>query len=118
MTYERITAVPVREVLRLAEEILKERIPVETVRADGHSITLAGGDGTAVIEAHRHGVDTVVHVETDQLGTSRLDGEVQFFLTLLPYQPGDAKGRAADLPGGLSRAATLGARGALPPRSA
>ncbi len=106
MTYERTTAAPVRDVLRRAEEILTERIPIQRTAADRHSIRLEGGDGVAVIEAHRHGVDTLVHVTTDQLRTSRLDTEVQFFLTLLPYQPGDVKGATGDsLPGGLSRGA-------------
>jgi hypothetical protein len=44
-----------------------------------------------------------VHVATDQLRTSRLDTEIQYFLTMLPYQPGDVKGKGDALPGGLSR---------------
>lgn len=106
MTYERLTAMPTRDVLRLAEEILTERLPIRKTGGDRHSLRLEGGDGTALIETHRHGVDTLVSVATDQLRTSRLDTEVQFFLTLLPYQPGDVKGRVEALPGGLSRAAT------------
>jgi hypothetical protein len=87
--YERVTATGVREVLRLAEEILKERIPIEKTGMDRHSVTLSGGDGTVTIQAHRHGFDTVVKASTDQLRTSRLDLETQFFLNKLPYQPGD-----------------------------
>jgi len=105
MTYERLTATPVREVLRLAETILTARIPTRKVAEDHHSIRLTGGDGTVTISAHKHGMDTVVHAATDQLRTSRLDGEVQYFLTLLPYQPGDRKARAEVAPGGLTRGA-------------
>jgi hypothetical protein len=101
MTYERITATPVREVLRLAEQVLLERIPLRKTGADKHSVELSGGDGTAKISAHKHGLETVVHVDTDQLRTSRLDTEVQYFLTLLPYQTGDRRGGKEALPGGL-----------------
>ncbi|HEX7119547.1 MAG TPA: hypothetical protein VF212_12205 [Longimicrobiales bacterium] len=87
--YERITAATIREVLRTAEEVLTARLPIEKVGEDRHSITLKGGDGTVTIEAHRHGPDTVVHARTDQLRTSRLDLETQYFLNKLPYQPGD-----------------------------
>lgn len=88
-TYERSTVAPVGEALRLAQEFLPARIPIEKVDGDGHSVTLTGGDGTAVIAAHRHGMDTVVSVKTDQVRTSRLDVEVQHYLNQLPYQPGD-----------------------------
>lgn len=87
--YERMTAAAVREVLKTAEEILTERLPIEKVAEDKHAITLEGRDGTVKITAHRHGVDTVVHASTDQLRTSRLDIETQYFLNQLPYQPGD-----------------------------
>ncbi len=105
MTYERLTALSIAEVLQRAEEILTARIPTKKTASDGHSIRLEGGDGTAVIEAHRHGMETSIHVTTDQLRTSRLDTEVQYFLTVLPYQPGDVKARADAAPGGLSRGA-------------
>jgi hypothetical protein len=80
-------------VLRVAESFLTSRIPIERVSADSHSIVLAGGDGRAVIHAHRHGMETAVIVETDQLRTSRLDTEVQHLLNQLPYQPGDVVAR-------------------------
>jgi hypothetical protein len=102
-TYERYTAASVGEVLRTAEEVLIERLPMEVVEKTRHAITLRGGDGTAVIEAHRHGLDTVVNVATDQLRTSRLDLDVQFLMTMLPYQPGDVRGAGNALPGGLSK---------------
>ncbi|HEX6133626.1 MAG TPA: hypothetical protein VFZ24_06675 [Longimicrobiales bacterium] len=103
MTYERITAAPIRDVLRLAEEVLTERLPIRKTGGDHHSVTLEGGDGTATITAHRHGLETVVHAMTDQLRTSRLDLDVQYFMTMLPYQPGDVRGAGSALPGGLSR---------------
>jgi hypothetical protein len=87
--YERVTAAPVREVLKTAAEVLLERLPLERVNEDAHSVTLRGGDGTVTIHAHRHGLDTVVQASTDQLRTSRLDLETQYYLNRLPYQPGD-----------------------------
>lgn len=103
MTYERMTAAPIRDVLRLAEEVLTGRLPMRKVAEDHHSIRLEGGDGTVTISAHRHGVETQVHAATDQLRTSRLDLDVQYFMTMLPYQPGDVRGGGSALPGGLSR---------------
>jgi hypothetical protein len=87
--YERITAASIQEVLRTAEAVLTERLPIEKVSEDRHSITLSGGDGTVTITARRVGPDTVVHASTDQLRTSRLDVETQYYLNQLPYQPGD-----------------------------
>jgi len=103
MTYERLTAATGREVLHQAESVLIDRLPIQKVAGDAHSIRLSGGDGTVTVSVHRHGMATVVTAETDQVRTSRLDGEVQYFLTLLPYEPGDRKGRTEALPGGLSR---------------
>jgi hypothetical protein len=103
MTYERLTAATIADALRLAEEILTDRLPIEVTERDSHSIHLAGGDGTTRISVHSHGIENVVHVMTDQLRTSRLDVEVQYYLTLLPYQPNDSKARGTAQPGGLSR---------------
>lgn len=91
--YERVTAAPVREALRVAEEVLIERLPMQKVGADDHSVTLQGGDGKVTVTAHRHGLETVVYASTDQLRTSRLDLEVQYALNRLPYQPGDVPTR-------------------------
>lgn len=88
-SYERTTATTVRDVLAQAESILTERLPLQKVSSDHHSITLQGGDGKVTIKAHRHGLDTVVQAVTDQLRTSRLDIDTQYFMGLLPYQPGD-----------------------------
>ena len=105
MTYERMTAAPTKTALQLAEEILTARLPLSKVKGDGHSVTLSGGDGTVKISAHRHGLSTVVHAATDQLRTSRLDYDVQYYMTMLPYQPHEERGAGAGLPGGLSRPA-------------
>ena len=104
MTYERITAAGTKEVLALAVEVLTARLPIERTGGDHHSVTLSGGDGTVKISAHRHGMETVVHADTDQLRTSRLDLDVQYFMTMLPSPPGDRRGAGQALPGGLSRA--------------
>jgi len=88
-TYERMTALPGREALRKAEEVLTSRLPLKKVKEDAHSITLTGPDGTVTIEVHRHGLDTSVKAKTDQLRTSRLDYDTQFYMALLAYQPGE-----------------------------
>jgi len=92
-SYERTTAATIHDVLRTAEEVLTERLPIKKTHADHHSITLAGGDGKVRISAHRHGLDTVVQAVTDQLRTSRLDMDVQYFMGRLPYQPADTAAR-------------------------
>ena len=92
-TYERTTAATIRDILTTFEEGLTERLPIEMVAQDEHSISLEGGDGRVRISAHRHGLDTVVQAETDQLRTSRLDQEVQYLMGRLPYQPGDTATR-------------------------
>lgn len=87
--YERYTAAPAAEVLRRAEEVLTERLPLTKTAETHHSVTLSGGDGTATITAHSHHLETQVIAATDQLRTSRIDNDVQAFLTSLPYQPND-----------------------------
>ncbi len=89
-SYERFTAATVAEVLARAVEVLTGRLPLEKTGETHHSVTLSGGDGTATITAHRHHLETQVVAATDQLRTSRLDNDVQFLMTLLPYQPNDA----------------------------
>ncbi|MHB1168407.1 MAG: hypothetical protein ACYC28_03900 [Longimicrobiales bacterium] len=104
MKYVRMTSASIREALDLGREILLERLPMEVVASDKHSLTLTGGDGTVKIHAHKHGLDTQLDIDTDQLRTSRLDNEVQYWLTMLPYQPGELRGRGpVALPAGLSR---------------
>lgn len=90
-TYERNTAATIRHVLRHAEEVLTSRLPIKKTTEDKHSVTLEGGDGKVKIAAHKHGLDTTVEAATDQLRTSRLDMDVQYFMGTLPYQPGDGR---------------------------
>jgi len=90
--YERTTAASVEEALKLAEEVLTARLPIRKIGGDRHSIVLEGGDGKVKISAHRHGLDTTVHASTDQLRTSRLDLDVQYYMGRLAYQPGDPHG--------------------------
>lgn len=92
-SYQRLTAADGAEAVRLAADYLRERIPLEVVSEDDHSVTLRGGDGTVTISAHRHGLDTAVVVATDQLRTSRIDLEAQHYLNQLPYQPEDRQRR-------------------------
>jgi len=44
------------------------------------------------LSAHRHGPYTEVVASTDGLRTSRIDYEIQKFLNLLPYEPGNHVG--------------------------
>ena len=91
--YERLTAMKGSEAVALAAEYLQERIPLEVLEQDDHSVTLQGGDGTVSVSAHSHGLETSVLVKTDQLRTSRIDIEAQHYLNQLPYQPGDEQRR-------------------------
>lgn len=92
-SYERTTAATIKDILRTAEDVLTARLPIKKTNEDHHSVTLEGGDGKVRVTAHRHGLDTVVHAVTDQLRTSRLDLDVQYFMGRLPYQPGDSAHR-------------------------
>ena len=87
--YQRITAFPVHDVLEVADAVLTRRGGLARTDGSHHGVTYAGPEGTVVIEAHRHGVQTEVIVRTDQLRTSKVDGVVRFMLNQLPYQPGD-----------------------------
>jgi hypothetical protein len=91
--YERLTAMKGSEAVALAADYLRERIPLEVMEQDGHSVTLSGGDGTVTVSAHSHGMDTSVRVSTNQVRTSRIDIEAQHYLNQLPYQPGDRQRR-------------------------
>src|SRR5690606_20988265 len=44
MKYVRMTSASIRDALGLAKEILLERLPLEVVSSDAHSLTLRGGD--------------------------------------------------------------------------
>lgn len=91
--YERLTAMKGAEAVALAASYLQERIPLELMEKDEHSVKLRGGDGTITVSAHSHGMETTVTVRTDQVRTSRIDIEAQHYLNQLPYQPGDEQRR-------------------------
>lgn len=92
-SYQRHTAMGGKEAIRLAADYMKERIPLEVTAEDGHSVTLAGVDGTLRVSVHSHGLETEVTAVTDQLRTSRIDIETQHYLNQLPYQPEDQQRR-------------------------
>ena len=87
--YVRKTAISPDEILDRASEILPDRVGLSRTRGSGHSATYTGSEGTVTLSAHRHSLYTEVTAETDQFRTSRLDYEIQKFLNLLPYEPGD-----------------------------
>jgi hypothetical protein len=87
--YQRYTAVPTREVLRKADEILTARAGLSRTRESRHSVTYTGAEGTVVLDVHRHGFVSDVIARTNQLRTSKLDAVVRYLLNQLPNQPGD-----------------------------
>jgi len=87
--YERNTILPVSAILELSNELLSSRAGLNRTRESGHGATYTGGEGTASVEAHRHGAATTVTIRTNQLRTSKLDTVVRHLLNQLPYQPGD-----------------------------
>ena len=87
--YERSTVLPTREVVTRAHEVLTERAELSRTEETGHRVTYTGGEGTVVLEAHRHGLSTLVTARTDRLRTSKVDGVVRYLFNQLPYQWGD-----------------------------
>lgn len=96
--YQRKTALAPRQVLERADALLPEWIGLSRTKGGSHSATFTGAEGTVTLSAHRHGPYTDVVASTDRLRTSRVDHEIQKFLTELPYEPGDAGGRGAGEP--------------------
>lgn len=91
--YHRKTVLGPGDVLEEAERCIPELLAgLERSRRSSHGATYAGDEGTVVITAHRHGPYTEVTAQTDRLRTSRMDYEIQRFLNLLPYEPGDVGG--------------------------
>jgi hypothetical protein len=90
--YQRKTALTPKEVMAKAEEFIPARLGLSRSKGSAHGASYAGEEGTVTFSAHRHGPYTEVVASTDQLRTSRLDYEVQVFLNLLPYEPGDRPG--------------------------
>jgi hypothetical protein len=95
-SYERTTSAAMAEVLAVAQQLLTERLPLQKTAGDRHAVTLQGEDGRVTITVHRHGLETQVIADTDQLRTSRLDTETQYFLGKLPYQPGNTPFSSGD----------------------
>jgi len=87
--YERMTALSARQIWEQVELILTTRGEVSLTREDHHSRTYSGGEGTVVVDVHRHGPSAVVTVRTDRLRTSKIDAVVRYLMNQLPYQPGD-----------------------------
>jgi hypothetical protein len=87
--YQRKTALSPKEVLAKAEEAIPELVGLTRSKGTSHEASFSGDEGTVTISAHRHGPYTDVVASTDRLRTSRLDYEIQRFLNLLPYEPGD-----------------------------
>ena len=96
--YQRKTAMSPDEVLTTAEQMLPERIGLNRAKSSGHGATYTGAEGTVTLSVHRHGAYTEVVANTDRLRTSRMDYEIQKFLNLLPYEPGDTGGPGSGLP--------------------
>jgi len=87
--YQRKTALSPKVVLEEADRLIPEMIGLTRSKGTSHETSFSGEEGTVVLSAHRHGPYTDVVASTDRLRTSRLDYEIQKFLNLLPYEPGD-----------------------------
>jgi hypothetical protein len=96
--YVRKTVLSPEEVLDRAEEILPERLGLSRSKRGGHGATYTGKEGTVVLSAHTHSHYTEVTAETDRLRTSRMDYELQRFLSHLPYEVGDRGGPGSGEP--------------------
>ncbi len=96
--YQRRTVLSPSDILAKAEELLPEWIGLTRIKTASHTATFSGEEGTVTLTAHRHGPYTNVLASSDRLRTSRLDYEIQKFLTELPYEPGDVGGRGSGEP--------------------
>jgi hypothetical protein len=96
--YQRKTALAPEQVLERAETVLPQAIGLSRTLRSSHSATYDGAEGSVKLSAHRHGPYTTVVASTDRLRTSRLDYEIQRFLNMLPYEPGDRGGRGPGEP--------------------
>ena len=89
--YERMTVLSTREIFQRADEVFEQRLPGLMTRTheSRHATTWTGPEGTATIEAHRHGPASVVVIRTDRLRTSKIDSVVRHLMNQYPYQWGD-----------------------------
>jgi len=90
--YQRKTALTPEEVLSKADDVIPKIVGLIRSKGTSHDASFTGEEGTVTLTAHRHGPYTDVVASTDRLRTSRLDYEIQKFLNLLPYEPGDRSG--------------------------
>ena len=90
--YQRKTILSPVDIEKKAEELLPQTIGLEKSDESGHDICFV------TLSLHRHGPYTNVIAATDRLRTSRIDYEIQKFLTELPYEPGDKPGRGSGDP--------------------
>lgn len=96
--YQRKTALDPDDVLAKADDVLPELIGLSRTKGSSHGATFTGAEGTVTLTVHRHGPYTDVVASTDRLRTSRVDYEIQKFLNLLPYEPGDRGGPGSGEP--------------------
>ena len=96
--YQRKTALSPEEVLSKAEQVIPVLIGLKKSKGSSHGGSFTGDEGTVTLSVHRHGPYTDVVASTDRLRTSRLDYEIQKFLNLLPYEPGDEVGSGSEEP--------------------
>ena len=96
--YQRRTILSPAKVFLKADVLLPEWIGLKKSKSSIHSATYVGTEGTVTLSAHRHGAYTDVVASSDRMRTSRMDYEIQKFLTELPYEPGDAGGRGSGNP--------------------
>lgn len=96
--YQRRTALAPTDIFDRADEVLPEMLGLSKNKSSAHGATFSGTEGTLTLTAHRHGPYTEVIASTDRLRTSRIDYEIQKFLNLLPYEPGDTGGRGSGDP--------------------
>ncbi|MEO2159194.1 MAG: hypothetical protein ABGX31_07635 [bacterium] len=96
--YQRRTVLSPADILEKADDFLPQSIGLERSDQSEENISYAGNEGTVILSLHRHGPYTSVTATTDRLRTSRIDYEIQKFLTELPYEPGDRPGRGSGDP--------------------
>ena len=90
--YQRKTALSPKDVLTKADEFIPDRLGLTKSKGSSHGASYSGEEGTVTLSTHRHGPYTDVVASTDRLRTSKLDYEIQRFLTHLPYEPFDQGG--------------------------
>ncbi|SVA91276.1 uncharacterized protein METZ01_LOCUS144130 [marine metagenome] len=96
--YQRKTFLSPADILQKADDLLPMAIGLERSQESDQDICYLGEEGQVILHLHRHGSYTSVTATTDRLRTSKIDYEIQKFLTELPYEPGDQSGRGSGDP--------------------